>query len=86
MIVYGFRNRGKILGQRMLNCPNCHRDAMTTASRNQRWFTLFWIPIFPIGAKKTVARCGLCGFQYQVDNQQAEALYTQNQAQAAPQQ
>jgi hypothetical protein len=77
VIIYGLRNRGKTLGQRVLNCPNCHRDAMTIATQTRPWFTLFFIPIFPVGAKKTIARCGLCGYQYQVDTQQAEALYHQ---------
>jgi transcription elongation factor Elf1 len=76
MIIWGFRSRGKALGQRVLNCPNCHRDAMTAAYQSRRWFTLFFIPIFPIGEKKTVARCGLCGFQYQVSNEQAESLFS----------
>ena len=75
MIIWGFRSRGKVLGQRTLNCPNCHRDAMTGAAESRRWFTLFFIPIFPVGAKKTVAQCGLCGFRYQVDNAQAATLY-----------
>jgi transcription elongation factor Elf1 len=83
MIIWGFRSRGKALGQRMLNCPNCHRDAMTAAYQSRRWFTLFFIPVFPIGAKRTLARCGLCGYQYQVDNAQAEALFGAG-AQPAP--
>jgi transcription elongation factor Elf1 len=75
MIIWGLRSRSKSLGQRTLNCPNCHRDAMTAAVQSRRWFTLFFIPLFPISAKKTIARCGLCGFQYEVSSDQAEALF-----------
>jgi transcription elongation factor Elf1 len=75
MIIWGLRSRNKVLGQRVLNCPNCHRDAMTAAAQSRRWFTLFFIPIFPISEKKTMAQCGLCGFRYQVDNAHAEQLY-----------
>lgn len=74
-IIFGLRTRRKDLGQRVLNCPNCHRDAMTAATQVRSWFALFFIPVIPLGAKKTIARCGLCGFQYQVDNAQAAALY-----------
>jgi transcription elongation factor Elf1 len=79
MIIWGMRSRSKALGQRVLNCPNCHRDAMTVAAQTRRWFTLFFIPIFPISSKQTIAQCGLCGYRYQVDNTQAEALYGQAQ-------
>ncbi len=75
MIIWGLRSRTKTLGQRMLNCPNCHRDAMTAAVQTRRWFTLFFIPIFPISGKKTIAVCGLCGFRYEVNNEQAEAMF-----------
>ncbi len=75
MIIWGFRSRSKPLGQRMVACPNCHRDAMTAAVQSRRWFTLFFIPIFPVQATKTIAVCGLCGYKYLVDPQQAAQLY-----------
>ncbi len=75
MILFGFRTRGKTLGQHTVGCPNCHREAMTTFSQRRSWFTLFFIPIFPISGKTTVATCNLCGFRYNVDNQKAEALF-----------
>lgn len=75
MIIWGLRSRGSTLGQRTVNCPNCHRQAMTMFSQSRRWFTLFFIPVFPVSARTTVATCGLCGFRYAVDNQQAAALF-----------
>lgn len=77
MIIWGLRNRGNALGQIQLTCPNCHRAAMTSLAQTRRWFTLFFIPLFPIGAKQSIAVCGLCGFRYQVDNAQAESLVAQ---------
>ena len=74
MIIWGLRTRGKALGQVQVTCPNCHRAAMTALGQSRRWFTLFFIPIFPIGANNTTAVCGLCGYRYQVDSQQAAAL------------
>jgi len=50
---------------------------MTTLSQSQRWFTLYWIPLFPIGAKNTTAVCGLCGYRYQVDTKKAQELLAQ---------
>lgn len=74
MIIWGLKSRGKALGQFTLPCPNCHRDAVTAVSQSRRWFTLFFVPVFPISAKRSVARCGLCGFQYVLDNARADQL------------
>jgi hypothetical protein len=77
MIIWGLRTRGKTLGQVQLTCPNCHRPAMTGLGQSRRWFTLFFIPIFPISGSTTTAVCGLCGYRYQVDTKQAQALLAQ---------
>ena len=74
MIIYGMRNRGKLLGQMQVTCPNCHRAAMTGFAESRRWFTLFFIPIFPIGAKNTTGTCGLCGARYAVDGQKIQEM------------
>ena len=50
--------------------------------RSRRWFTLYFIPIVPF-SKKSIARCNLCGFQYVMDNDQADSLFPQGQAGAA---
>ena len=84
MIIYGARTRVKTAGQVQITCPNCHRPAMTTISQSRRWMTLFFIPIFPIGAKNSTAVCGLCGYRYQVDTKKAEELLAQPAAVAQP--
>lgn len=75
MIIWGFRSRGKDLGQRPVTCPNCHRTAMTAFAERRRWFTLFFIPIFPVGGKQSIALCGLCGYRYAVEPAAVERLF-----------
>ncbi len=76
MIIWGTRNRGKVLGQKAFLCPNCQQLSMTIVQQSRTWFTLFFIPIFPVGGKRTTARCGRCGFTYKMDTQQANTAFS----------
>lgn len=76
------------MGQVPYVCPQCKRNGYHAVVRTSRYFTLFWVPIIPVG-KTTTARCNLCGFQEKVDNARADALLAQPagqpQAPAQPQ-
>jgi len=74
MIIWGFRSRKKILGQIQYLCPQCRQHSFHTIVRARRWFTLFFIPIFPFN-KSSVARCNLCGIQSPIDNEQADTWF-----------
>ncbi|MBF6591537.1 MAG: zinc-ribbon domain-containing protein [Ktedonobacterales bacterium] len=76
MIVYGIRSRNKVLGQEAYQCSRCQQTAYHTGVRTTRWFTLFYIPVIAF-SKKTTARCGACGFQQQIDNKDADRIFTQ---------
>jgi len=76
MIVYGLRTRSRMLGQISAVCPKCQRNTYHTVARATRWFTLFWIPIFPFRTI-TSARCNLCGLQQKVDGKQVDAILAQ---------
>ena len=76
MIIWGYRTRNNVMGQVPYVCPQCGRNGFHAVVRTSRYFTLFFIPIFPIG-KSTTARCNLCGFQEKVDNARADALLAQ---------
>ena len=84
MIIYGYRRRNKVLGQVPYVCPQCKRNGYHAVVRTSRHFTLFWIPLIPMGST-TTARCNLCGYQEKVNNKQADAMLAQPQPAAAPQ-
>jgi hypothetical protein len=84
MIIYGYRRRNKVMGQVPYVCPQCQRNGYHAVVRTSRYFTLFWIPIIPMGST-TTARCNLCGFQEKVDNKRADALLAQPQPAGQPQ-
>ncbi len=60
-IIFGWPERKANRKSITLNCGNCQRDTIHEACSKQRWFTLFFIPIFPVSAKVQRATCNVCG-------------------------
>ena len=68
MIIWGIRWFAKTLGQLLYGCSNCGKKTVHSAVVQKGWFTLFFIPLIPIG-KKYVIVCNLCGLRLKaVDN------------------
>ncbi len=83
-IIFGSRANNKVLGQREYLCSRCQRQGYHAIVRSSRWFTLYFIPIFPVG-KSTTSRCNLCGYQEKINNEQADGWFSQAQGGAVPQ-
>lgn len=47
-------------------CPRCNNDAEIVGKRYRHWFTLFFLPIFPISASHPFSQCSHCGAQFPV--------------------
>lgn len=58
--LFGVRTKAKPLGQMEYPCSKCARSTMFTAIESKRWFTLFFIPVIPLGGNHLI-RCNLCG-------------------------
>ena len=58
--LFGLRTKAKALGQVERQCVKCTRPTMHVAVEAKRWFTLFFIPVIPLGGSYAV-RCGVCG-------------------------
>jgi tetratricopeptide (TPR) repeat protein len=78
-------------------CPNCGQPAQIYGKTVRSWFTIFFLPIFPISGAQRFSQCSACGAQFPVvledlkrslarseqqSNQQAIALY--NSMRASP--
>jgi hypothetical protein len=72
IILFGFRRRIARLGTAFLLCPHCQTPAAQVVSRVRRYFTVFFIPIIPLGGKYVVT-CTMCGRGTQVGQETAEA-------------
>jgi zinc-ribbon family len=60
LFLFGVRTKAKSMGQTERSCTKCARPTMHNAIEARRWFTLFFIPVIPLGASYAV-RCGVCG-------------------------
>ena len=58
--LFGVRNKAKAIAQTERPCAKCARGTVQTVIESQRWFTLFFIPVIPLGSS-LVVRCNLCG-------------------------
>jgi hypothetical protein len=48
-IIWGSRAIKRKIGEGMFFCPRCGADREYAMQKVRRWFTLFFIPLFPIG-------------------------------------
>lgn len=63
LIIWGTKGFEKTLGTlaSVWKCEHCQNESHYRVFRVRRWFTLFWIPIFPIGSKFFVT-CPICNY------------------------
>src|SRR5687767_13406878 len=45
-------------------CPNCGRDSTIVGKSYRNWFTLFFLPIFPISGARPFTQCTTCNAQF----------------------
>lgn len=60
MIIWGSRGRTSVVDEGQFQCPRCRSSQPYKLKRVQRWFTLYFIPIFPMGLLGEYAECGQC--------------------------
>ena len=51
-------------------CPRCNNEAEIIGKHYRPWFTLFFLPVFPIGGAKRFSECSNCGAQFPVSPDQ----------------
>jgi hypothetical protein len=60
LIVYGRRNTEKVVAQGTFACPGCGAGRMFVHKRVRRWFTLYFIPVIPLGTASEYVECWNC--------------------------
>ncbi|RPJ02596.1 MAG: zinc-ribbon domain-containing protein [Chloroflexi bacterium] len=75
MIIFGTRVRHKVLGDGKFFCPRCQAQRSYLHKRASRYFTLYFIPIIPMGTLGEFIECQACGgtFEMSVLNQRGPA-------------
>jgi hypothetical protein len=77
--LFGMRTKAKSIGQVERACSKCARLTMQNAIASQRWFTLFFIPVIPLGSNY-VLRCGVCGLSTKGSPELKDQLSTRTMA------
>ena len=52
MIIFGTKGRSIKMDSGEFHCPNCNTQRTYNKKYVQDWFTLYFIPTFPVGSKK----------------------------------
>jgi len=60
MIIWGSRGRTSTVEEGQFFCPRCRSNQPYKLKRVQRWFTLYFIPLIPMGVLGEYAECGQC--------------------------
>lgn len=67
MIIWGSRGRTSTVEEGRFHCPRCQGTQPYKLKRVQRWFTLYFIPLFPMGVLGEYAECGQCLTTWKTD-------------------
>jgi hypothetical protein len=66
--LFGINPVTKKLGQKFQVCSRCKKETAHNFERKWPWFTLFFIPIVPIGRKRVLGHCNLCGQELEISD------------------
>ncbi|MEY4386491.1 MAG: hypothetical protein RLY20_1774 [Verrucomicrobiota bacterium] len=64
MIIWGSKGKEVQAGSGSFFCPSCRADAPYTLMRVSKYFTLYFIPLFPTGTIGQYVRCFNCKHEY----------------------
>ncbi len=62
LVIFGRRRKELPVGQLALPCPKCRRTVFHNAVALKSRFTLFFVPLIPMGTRYLV-KCGVCGYR-----------------------
>ncbi len=74
MLIFGYRTRVAVLATLTSICEVCGVPAAHRVARRSRWFTLFFIPVVPLGAGQHTDTCIHCGRVRALTKEQAESV------------
>jgi zinc-ribbon family len=69
-LIFGIKRMNRRLATVLALCAQCHTPAAQVVVRLSTWFSLFFIPVIPLGSKY-VSTCTLCGKSVKIDKVQA---------------
>jgi uncharacterized membrane protein YebE (DUF533 family) len=64
ILIWGTKGRTSAAGEGEFYCPECRTRHAYTLQEVKRWFTFFFIPIFPMGQLGQYVECDTCKATY----------------------
>jgi hypothetical protein len=81
LILFGVRSKVRVLAIVTFLCNTTHQSAAHRLIQVTRWFTLFFIPVFPVG-RRYVLTCVACGQSSKLTKEQADEIVARVEAPA----
>ena len=72
-------------GRVQTTCPNCGQEAQIVGKSYRHWFTVFFIPVFPISGKHVISECSNCAAQFPVSVSELNSRLNQSDQQQSQQ-
>ena len=60
-------------------CPQCHRETDLVGKSHRTWFTIFFLPVFPISRSTPFTQCSACHGQFPVTPEQIRGSLSHNE-------
>ena len=67
LVIFGFRVLYRTIGHGTFHCQRCGGDREYARRAGRRWFTLFFIPVVPLGRAGEHVRCAVCRTRYRME-------------------
>lgn len=64
MIIWGTTHLKSVVDSGVFNCPQCQSEVPYTRKKATEYFTLYFIPLFPLGARGRFIECNICNGTY----------------------
>jgi hypothetical protein len=77
--LWGFRSMTRTLAMATFPCRTTNQPAAHRLSRVTRWFTVFFIPVIPLG-RRHLLTCSACGQSYKVTKEEAAEIVARAEA------
>ncbi|HEX2902428.1 MAG TPA: zinc-ribbon domain-containing protein [Jatrophihabitans sp.] len=77
MIIFGFKQLSKLLATLSYVCNGCGQPAAHRIFSRWNWFSLFFIPVIPLGTKRYYDTCIACGRTVRLSKEQAQGIIGQ---------
>lgn len=74
MIIFGTKPRMKTVGTGSFYCPKCQTTRQYEHKKGKNYFTLYFVPVFPIGDLGELVECQTCRMTFQLEVLKLKAL------------